>query len=212
MFSSDYTRWITNAIFAAPTAWGAVEVQRAADALKVSQQIPAEAVAALGFSGCALVVIGGVGIIFNELRNHEAWTLRLVPSTSKPTVEDRIRAEREPKAEPVILENGLRPIIKVDGKPRVAYAYTAQAMKINKEREFYVILWRWHESGREINLTEAYWLKQRKQFKRSEFVDVKARGEAGGILYRLSAAKNAPHDVHDWEAVERVARGGALPR
>lgn len=115
-----------------------------------------------------------------------------------------------PKPEPK-LPDGLKPIIRVDGRPQ--YAYTVKAPKLDREREMYAILWHWHESGREINLTETYWVKQKKFFKRDELAkDVKGRAEYNRIFCRTSEKKNSPHDVMDWDKVEKIARGGPLPR
>lgn len=137
-----------------------------------------------------------VGIVLRKKRDN-AWELR---DETKP----------EPKPEPKPLPEGLKPIIRVNGMPRLAFA--VKAPKLDREREMYVILWRWHETGRQINLTEEYWVKQKKYFKRKEFAqDVKGRAEANGIFYRVNANKNAPHDVMDWQKVEKIARGGVLP-
>lgn len=224
MFSSDYTRWITNVIFAAPTVWGVTEVQKAASALSVSQQVPAEAVAALGFSGCALVVIGGVGIICNELRNHEEWTLRLLPRTSKPTVEDNLRAERAPKLEPEPAPfEGLTPFTRVDGKlkPTAQYNYITQAVKLNKERRVAMILLRNNDRGEPFDLTETTWARNKKSFdgktikkfmSRSELNALKTKWEINGLICRLSPARNATYDAHNWEKIKKVAGGAPLPQ
>src|SRR5690242_13753935 len=102
MFSTDTTRWLINTVFAAPTVAGVLDVHRAANALTVgAQPILPDAVAALGFSGCTLVVMGAVGIACNEI--HEFWKKQdHSPVSVGPTLEDRLRAQREAEARAAI--------------------------------------------------------------------------------------------------------------
>src|ERR1044071_5783634 len=82
-----------------------------------------------GYVGCALVTVGAVLIIGNEVTRVMDKARDVSIRAGYPTIEDQLRAAREPKPEPAPAPfEGLRPIIKVDGKPRVAYAYTARAV------------------------------------------------------------------------------------
>jgi len=222
MFSSDYTRWLTNAIFAAPTAWGAVATERASSALlKVAgvQTVQNEIIASLMYPGCAALTLGAVCIILNEWRCYMEWEQQRAPVTNnRPTVADK----RESEPAPSPFEN-LNLVTRVNGvaKPAAQYNYVTQAVRLNKERRVAMILLRNNDRGEAFDLTEETWARNKtaangqkikKFMSRSELNALKTKWELNGLICRLSPAKNATYDAYDWNKIKSVAQGHPLPR
>lgn len=162
---------------------------------------------ALAFNVESRVVVQSILLLMGI---NEAMYYSLVTKTLFTDVpQEQIPA---PKPEPVIAVDGYQPFVRVNGK--IHLAFDTQVVKINNERRMAAILWTKHESNPDTpaNLTEEYWVLQKKFFKRSEFAkDVMKRWDYNSITYRLNANRNASRDIHDWKRVEDMARGGPLP-
>lgn len=116
----------------------------------------------------------------------------------------------EPVQEVPTYPEGFKPLIRVDGQAH--YAFNTQKVEISNERRMAVILLRWRENERPINLTEEYWVLQKKFFTRKKFArDIMYRWDRNSITYRVNANKNASRDIHDWKRVEAIAHGAPLP-
>jgi hypothetical protein len=108
--------------------------------------------------------------------------------------------------------DGLRPIIRVDGKPRVAYAQVATSPKMDKVRYVAFTLIRQKQNGFKVDLTEKRWVKGWK-FSREEFInDVIDPWQRHGVIGRAGERRNAPYDVLRWDAVQLISQGEHLPR
>jgi hypothetical protein len=106
----------------------------------------------------------------------------------------------------------LQPIIRVDGKPRVAYAQVTTSPKMDKVRYVAFTLIRQKQNGFKVDLTEKRWVKNWK-FSREEFVnDVIDPWKKHGVIARAGERRNAPYDVLRWEAVQLISQGEHLPR
>lgn len=211
-------------LYSLPIIEGAREVFKVADVISGKIAMQPEAVAGVAYAGCALATFGLVLAIGTEISvvSDEMYR-RAVRLNGKQTVEDRLRAERATKEIPPAPFEGLNLITRVDGvaKPAMNYNYVATAVKINKARHIAVVNCQWHRAGKPADLTETTWARNRvskngrkiKKFcSRRELNEIKAAWEADGALFRTSAAKNAQHDVQDWQRMDEYARGkGPLP-
>lgn len=124
----------------------------------------------------------------------------------------------QPEPEPE-LPDGMTAVTRVNGiiKPSMNYNYlSVKSLKIDKARQIAAKLVSDHHRGRAFDLTEETWARNRgdkKKFvSRRELNKIKAEWEAQGMICRLSAATNAPHDALDWDRIERYARGLPLPK
>jgi hypothetical protein len=127
---------------------------------------------------------------------------------------------RPTEPEPVELEPGMKPVIKVDGKPRFAFSQTVSSVRLDKARHIAIVNLRRLERGEPADLTQETWARNRKLpngIKKEKFC---SRGELRGILNewdargvtcRASTAKNASRDILSVERLEMVARGRTLP-
>lgn len=206
MFSSDTTRWLTNIIFATPTILGAFEVQKMADSIVVgTQNIPHEAFASLGYSGCALVTIGAVGIISNEMRNHSKWMQSFLPSTNVETLEDQMRARNEAETRAAI-------------QPRIIpnmneFNQVTMSVRIDHEREFCKTLIDMKRGGFDMNISESYWLKAghwqaiNSQLTPTDFKAMRLKFEYYNIFGKKGKASNSPYVVLNEQAVQMRAEG-----
>ena len=106
----------------------------------------------------------------------------------------------------------LKPLIRVDGKPHLAYSQTVASPKMDKVRYVAFTLIRQKQNGFKVDLTEKRWVKNWK-FSREEFVgDVIDPWKKHGVIARAGDRKNAPYDVLRWDAVQLVSQGEHLPR
>lgn len=116
----------------------------------------------------------------------------------------------KPAEEPT--PEGLRPIIHVDGKPRMAYAQVVRSVKEDKVRYVAFTLLRQKQNGFKVDLTEKRWVKNWK-FSREEFIsDVIDPWQRHGVIARAGERRNAPYDVLRWDAVQIISQGEHLPR
>lgn len=107
---------------------------------------------------------------------------------------------------------GLTPIIRVDGKPHVAYNQVTTSPKMDKVRYVAFTLLRQKQNGFKVDLTEKRWVKNWK-FSREEFVnDVIDPWKKHGVIGRAGERRNAPYDVLRWDAVQLISQGEHLPR
>lgn len=107
---------------------------------------------------------------------------------------------------------GLKPLIRVDGKPHMAYSKVVSSPKMDKVRYVAFTLVRQKQNGFKVDLTEKRWVKNWK-FSREEFVsDVIDPWKKHGVIARAGDRKNAPYDVLRWDAVQLISQGEHLPR
>lgn len=108
--------------------------------------------------------------------------------------------------------DGLKPLIRVDGKPHMAYSQVVSSPKMDKVRYVAFTLVRQKQNGFKVDLTEKRWVKNWK-FSREEFVnDVIDPWKKHGVIARAGDRKNAPYDVLRWDAVQLISQGEHLPR
>ena len=110
-----------------------------------------------------------------------------------------------------VVTDGLRPLIRVNGQPRIAYSQTTRSVKEDKVRFVAFTLIRQKQNGFPVDLTEKRWVKNWK-FSREEFLsDVIDPWKYHGIIARVGERKNAQYDVVRWEVIDLYAQGEKLP-
>lgn len=108
--------------------------------------------------------------------------------------------------------NGLKPLIRVDGKPHVSYNQVTTSPKMDKVRFVAFTLIRQKQNGFRVDLTEKRWVKNWK-FSRDEFInDVIDPWQKHGVIGRAGERRNAPYDVLRWDALQLISQGEHLPR
>lgn len=140
---------------------------------------------------------------------------RYVTGTPQPeqpvkAVDWNTGAEVEPLP---VYDNGLKPMIRVNGKPHVAYSQSVDLPKFDNERKVAKTLITQRNNNFSVDLTEEFWIK-RGNFgeSRDRFVAMKDKWVRHGVIYKVGERKNAPHDVKDWRKVRLIADGNPLPQ
>jgi hypothetical protein len=109
------------------------------------------------------------------------------------------------------VSDGMRPLIRVDGKPHIAYSQTVRSVKEDKVRYVAFTLIRQRDNGFPVDLTEKRWVKNWK-FSREEFLsDVIDPWKHHGAIARAGERRNAPYGVIRWDVIQLYAQGEKLP-